>query len=225
MIQLFFKRLFLWPVRFYRVIQYCSSLYDEWDNQRKNINSIKFRGSESQIERNVSISWPCRLRIGKHSLIQKDCILHSMGGIHIGDYVGIGSRTVLVSFAHNYLRPQYLPYDNKITIRPIIIRDFVWIGFSANIMPGVEIGEGAVVAMGATVTKNVPPLAVVSGNPAEVVGYRNKKQFELCKKEKKFAGPMTQLFFGGYKEKIPGLLVKKYRQELSDLGLIAEEEN
>jgi maltose O-acetyltransferase len=146
-----------------------------------------------------------------------------MGGIHIGDYVGIGSKSILISFAHNYLRPEYLPYDNVITLKPIIIRDFVWIGFGACIMPGVEIGEGAIVAMGAVVTANVPPLSVVSGNPAKIVGSRNPQKFALCKEEKKFAGPMTKAFFGEYKERLPGFIRKKYPRELIELGLVDDE--
>ncbi len=219
---LFIKRLMNWPSRFYHVLRYASTLYDIRERQTRDKRKIRSVGEKSKIEENVSISWPSRLCIGRHCLIQSDCILHSMGGIHIGDYVGIGSKSIIVSFAHNYLRPQYLPYDNVVTIKPVVIRDAVWIGFAAHIMPGVEIGEGAIVGMGATVTKNVPPLAVVIGNPAEIVGYRNKKQFEKCKKEKKFAGPRLHDFFGEYNFVIPGYVQKKYPQELIDLGLMED---
>ena len=219
----FFKKLARWPVRYFHVIRYASSLYDIHERAEESKKTIRSCGIGTKIEDNVSISWPSRLRIGRDCLVQSDCILHSMGGIYIGDYVGIGSKSILVSFAHNYLRPKYLPYDNTITIRPIIIRDFVWIGFAAHIMPGVEIGEGAIVGMGAVVSKNVPPLAVVVGNPAEVVGYRNKKQYEKCKKEKKFAGPRLRDFFREYDFVIPGYVRKKYSQELVELGLIENE--
>ena len=220
--QPFLKRLFKWPIRCCQGVRYAARLHDKLQEQERNSAAIRYLGEGSRIEANVAISWPSRLRIGKHCLIQSNCILHSMGGIYIGDYVGVGSQSILVSFAHNYLRPEYLPYDNAITFRPIIIRDFVWIGFAAHIMPGVEIGEGAIVAMGAAVTKNVPPLAVISGNPAEIVGYRNKKQYERCKKEERFAGPMTRAFFGGYKEILPGRVRKKYATELTELGMIDE---
>lgn len=223
MIASLLKKITTWPFRCCHGIRYASTLYDVHKRAEENKNAIRLCGPGTKIEDNVSISWPSRVRIGKNCLVQSDCILHSMGGIHIGDYVGVGSKSILVSFAHNYLRPKYLPYDNIITIRPIIIRDFVWIGFAAHIMPGVEIGEGAIVGMGAVVSNNVPPLAVVVGNPAEVVGYRNKKQFEHCKKEKKFAGPMLHEFFGEYKEVIPGFVRKKYSNELQELGFFLEE--
>ena len=216
------KRLAKWPLRFYRVLKYASSLYDVHERRMKEKKEIRFCGEDTRIEQNVTISWPSRLRIGKHCLIMQECILHSMGGIHIGDYVGIGTRCMLVSFSHNYLAPEYLPYDDVITIKPIIIRNFVWIGFGALIMPGVEIGEGAVVGMGATVTKSVPPLAVVAGNPAEIIGYRNKRQFEECIRDKKFAHPLSSAYFGALKEKIPRYFLKKYEKELADLNMFTE---
>ncbi len=218
------KRLVKWPSRFYRVLKYASSLYDGHEMRRKSKEQIRFCGENTKIEENVAISWPSRLSIGRHCLIQRDCILHSMGGIHIGDYVGIGSRSVLVSFSHNYLRPEYLPYDKMITLKPIIIRNFVWIGFATNIMPGVEIGEGAIVGMGSTVTKSVPPLAIVAGNPAEIIGYRNKNQYDRCKADRKFAGPLTTAFFGGFEERLPQFFIKKYKRELIEIGLIVETE-
>lgn len=54
----------------------------------------------------------------------------------------------------------------------IIINDDVWIGYGATIMSGVHIGQGAVVAAGAVVTKDVPPYAIVGGVPAKVIRYR-----------------------------------------------------
>ncbi|WP_339136549.1 MAG: acyltransferase [Candidatus Electrothrix sp. GW3-4] len=216
----FIKRIILLPIRIIIGIRYAANLHDTHELMQQNKASIRFCGEGSRIEDNVAISWPSRLRLGKQCLVQRDCVLHSMGGIHVGNYVGIGKKSTLVSFAHNYLRPEYLPYDNVITLKPIVIRDFVWIGFAAHVMPGVEIGEGAIVSLGATVTKNVPPLAVVSGNPAEIVGYRNKKQFEMCKENKKFAGPRTSSFFGEFKEIIPKRISKKYNKELRELGIV-----
>ena len=75
----------------------------------------------------------------------------------------------------------------------IIIGDDVWIGYRATILDGVTIGQGAVVAAGAVVTKNVPPYAVVAGIPARVVRKRFDEEtirslldFDLSKIDKKF---------------------------------------
>ena len=65
---------------------------------------------------------------------------------------------------------QHVDYS-KIASAPIVIKDKAWIGFRAVILKGVTIGEGAIVAAGSVVTKDVPDYAVVAGNPAKVVKY------------------------------------------------------
>jgi maltose O-acetyltransferase len=57
--------------------------------------------------------------------------------------------------------------------RPIVIEDDVWIGARVTILGGVNIGTGAVIGAGSVVTKNVPPYAIVAGNPAKLIRYRN----------------------------------------------------
>jgi acetyltransferase-like isoleucine patch superfamily enzyme len=59
-------------------------------------------------------------------------------------------------------------------VRPVIIRDNVWIGRNCIIFPGVKIGEGSVISAGSVVRSHVPPYAVVAGNPAKVM-FRLKK--------------------------------------------------
>jgi galactoside O-acetyltransferase len=58
---------------------------------------------------------------------------------------------------------------NGVSIRPVIINDKAWIGFNAILLKGVVIGEGAVVAAGSVVTKDVEPWTMVAGNPARVI--------------------------------------------------------
>ena len=60
---------------------------------------------------------------------------------------------------------------SKVENAQIIIQDNVWIGFNSIVLKGVTIGEGAVVAAGSVVTKDVPPFAVVGGNPAKIIKY------------------------------------------------------
>lgn len=61
-----------------------------------------------------------------------------------------------------------------VSIRPVVIQDKVWIGFGASILKGVTVGEGAVIGANAVVTRDVPPYAVVAGNPSRVI--RNLKR-------------------------------------------------
>ena len=65
----------------------------------------------------------------------------------------------------------YLPFDEKVLISPVVIEENVWIASHAIILPGVTIGEGAVVGAGAVVAHDVPPWTIVAGNPAVVKGY------------------------------------------------------
>ena len=100
--------------------------------------------------------------------------------LFIGDYVCIGGEAVILMGGNNTHRMDWFssyPWRDKITELyktkgDTRIGDGVWIGMRAMIMPGVTIGEGAVIAAGAVVTKDVEPYAIVGGNPAEVIRKR-----------------------------------------------------
>lgn len=108
------------------------------------------------------------------------------GGIDIGSNVSFGPEVVIWSSNHNFEAPEMLPYDKKLVPKKTIIQDNVWICSRAIIAPGVTIGEGAVIAMGAVVTKDVPPCAVVGGNPAKVLKFRDVEKYNQLKSENKF---------------------------------------
>lgn len=127
----------------------------------------------SAIFRNVDLRSPYRISIGKHSNINKECVLDGRGGITIGDNVDIAQETNIWSEQHDYNDPSY-----KAISAPVVVEDYVWIASRVTVLPGVTIGRGAVVATGAVVTKDVPPLAIVGGVPAKVIGYRNEKALQ-----------------------------------------------
>ena len=74
-----------------------------------------------------------------------------------------------------------LPYDSIYNVKDVSIGENVWIGADVSIMPGVTIGEGAVIAACTCVTKDVPPLAIVGGNPFKVIKYRDRDQYYTLK--------------------------------------------
>lgn len=78
-----------------------------------------------------------------------------------------------------------IPYDKEFIYKSVTIGENVWIGSRVIIIPGVHIGEGAVIGAGSVVTRDVPPCAIVWGNPAKVIKYRNKEQYDNLKKEGK----------------------------------------
>ena len=112
------------------------------------------------------------ISIGAHTYIGPNAVLFAGGGIQIGDAVLISPGAVVTSQQHSYdgrgvdIREQPLRFA-----RVVIERD-VWIGANATILPGVRVGEGAVVGAGAVVSRDVPANAVVVGVPARVVRER-----------------------------------------------------
>ena len=76
-----------------------------------------------------------------------------------------------------------LPYDDIYEIKDVVIGENVWIGADVTLLPGVEIGDGAVVAACSCVTKPVPPMALVGGNPARVIKYRDEQVYARLKAE------------------------------------------
>ncbi len=108
------------------------------------------------------------------------------GRVSIGNYFHSGKDCLIIADNHNYNCGQAIPYDNKIIERDVEINDFVWFGSRVIILPGTKIGEGVVVQAGSVVHGNIPDYAVVGGNPATVIKYRDIERFKQLKAEKKF---------------------------------------
>ena len=102
----------------------------------------------------------------------------------MGDGCILAPEVMVFSRSHNFDHDaQALPFDNVVLVAPVHIGRYVWIGTRAIILPGVSIGDGAVVGAGAVVSKDVPSCAVVVGNPARVVRFRDRDQFEALANE------------------------------------------
>jgi acetyltransferase-like isoleucine patch superfamily enzyme len=107
------------------------------------------------------------IEIGAHSVVNQKCRLDGRGGITIGSNVSISSEVILLTADHDINSPQFAGRE-----KPVVIGDRVFIGTRAMILPGVTLGEGAVVAAGAVVTKDVAPYTIVGGVPAKPMGTR-----------------------------------------------------
>jgi acetyltransferase-like isoleucine patch superfamily enzyme len=105
------------------------------------------------------------ITIGKRVFINAGCKFQDQGGVTIGDDCLIGHNTVLATLNHD-LDPGR---RTDMHPAPIVMGRNVWIGSNATVLPGVTIGENAVVAAAAVVTKDVPANSVVVGSPARVV--------------------------------------------------------
>ena len=105
------------------------------------------------------------INIGEEVFINACCHFQDHGGVTIGDGCQIGHNVVFATLNHE-LEP-----EKRKTTRPatIVLGKNVWIGSNATILQGVKIGDNAVVAAGAVVTKDVPPNTVVGGVPAKFI--------------------------------------------------------
>jgi acetyltransferase-like isoleucine patch superfamily enzyme len=114
--------------------------------------------------------------IGAHCTVHPFSILYGSGGLKIGDSVRIAAHTIIVPSNHNFEDPEIPIRMQGIRTEGITIKDDVWIGAGVRILDGVTIGRGSVIGAGAVVTKSVPDYAIVTGVPARVAGWRNKRQ-------------------------------------------------
>ncbi|MDE6140274.1 MAG: sugar O-acetyltransferase [Alistipes sp.] len=105
------------------------------------------------------------LRLGKRVFFNSGCKFQDQGGITIGDDVLVGHNVTIATLNHS------MDPDRRgdMEPRPVRIGNKVWIGSNATILPGVSVGEGAIIAAGAVVTKDVAPRSVVGGVPARLI--------------------------------------------------------
>jgi acetyltransferase-like isoleucine patch superfamily enzyme len=107
-------------------------------------------------------------RMGSHSTVNQECRLDNRGGITIGENVSVSAQVCILTAEHDAHSPTFAGRD-----RGVQIDDYAFIGTRAMILPGTTIGRGAIVAAGAVVTKEVPPLSIVAGSPAREIGRRD----------------------------------------------------
>ncbi len=121
---------------------------------------------------------PKNIIISDYTVINRNSHINAGNAkVEIGKYCHFGQGLTIYAFNHNYESTVKIPYDEKMIPKNVIIKDFVWIGANVTIVPGVTIGQGVVVAAGSVITKDVPDFAVVGGNRAKVIKYRNKENF------------------------------------------------
>ena len=105
------------------------------------------------------------ITLGERIFINSGCTFQDQGGVSIGDDSLIGHNALLATLNHSMDPARRADMHPA----PIVIGRRVWLGSNVTVLPGVTIGDGAVVAAASTVTKDVPPHAVVVGSPARVV--------------------------------------------------------
>ncbi|MBQ8707327.1 MAG: hypothetical protein IJ523_04515 [Succinivibrionaceae bacterium] len=109
------------------------------------------------------IDFPAHVSIAEDTFINHTLTMMSAGGITIGKGCFIGPRVTMVTDNHDPKNPVLM------SCKEIVLEDHVWIGTNVTIVPGVRIGEHAIIAAGAVVTRDVPAWTVVAGVPAKPI--------------------------------------------------------
>ena len=155
------------------------SLFSKWVH-KKDLAKLKFLGRNTYIDQSTYIGSPKNIEICDNVHIQFGCKLFAEGGvIHIGEGTIFAHNVQIFTRNHNYnsLDLEMLPYDDRFDGKPVSIGKYVWIASNVIILPGVTIEDGAVIGAGSEVTKDVPKGAVVGGNPAKILKYRDMNVF------------------------------------------------
>ncbi len=140
-------------------------------NPPEKIRELFSKLTESEIDETFGLFPPfytdCgkNIKIGKNVFINACCRFQDQGGIEIGDGSLIGHNTTIATLNHDFNPAK----RQNLTPRPVKIGKNVWIGSDCTILPGVEIGDGAIIGAGSIVTKSIPANTIAVGNPARVI--------------------------------------------------------
>lgn len=155
--------------------------------QKKLLRRMPHVGRNVYVSPDARFSNPEVVTVGDSVWIGEEFRAMGAGAVCIGSGTIISRCVEIWTSNHRYdaadLRS--LPYDRRTDLKPVTVGENVWIGTHVLLVPGVTVGEGAVIGMGSVVTKDVPPLAVVGGNPARVLKYRDRDTYERLRAEGK----------------------------------------
>lgn len=127
---------------------------------------------DARIYAGFHIRNPENIEIADGVSIGPKVLLDGRRGLFIGRNTVIGYGAIIWTLNHDY---NDINFSGKGA--PVSIGNYVWICSNSIILPGIKIGDGAVIASGAIVTRDVPPYAVVAGIPAKIIKYREKKNY------------------------------------------------
>lgn len=127
-------------------------------------------GKGSTLHTGINFYDPRNVEVGDDTIVGEGSVLDGRGKLEIGSHVDIASEVMIYNSQHDINDENFTAVTKE-----VVIGDYVFIGPRSIILPGVHVGEGAIVAAAAVVTRDVPPFAVVAGVPAKIIGERKLK--------------------------------------------------
>lgn len=164
-------------ILYYGLLKYLPPTNNRYFNFIRPIRSsvaakcLDMAGKNINVEQNANFGNGSGIQIGNNSGIGVRCSVR--GPLFIGDNVMMGPEVMIITSNHDFSRID-IPMNQQGSFpqKKVVIGNDVWIGTRAIILPGVKIGNGAIVGAGAIVTKDIPDYAIVGGNPARIIRYR-----------------------------------------------------
>ncbi len=160
-----------------RSSQLCYKINNTMPNTEESKNLVKELfgenlGENTVINAPIFVNLANKVKIGNNVVLMNGFQCMSAGGLVIEDDTKISLNCTIATNNHDF-------YDRPvITCKPVHIKKNVWMGVNVTVLPGVTIGENAIVGACSVVTKDVPDNAVVVGNPAKVIKYLDAEKFE-----------------------------------------------
>lgn len=144
-----------------------------WRNRflRRHLGGL---GRASGVSFGVRILEPSRISVGDETYLPNQSVLDGRGGLTIGDRCLIGFESIVLTSTHRSDEIAVPIREQGMYEAPVSIGDDVWVGCRVIVMPGVTIGDHAIVGAGAVVTRDVAAHSIVGGVPARVIGDRRE---------------------------------------------------
>lgn len=142
--------------------------------QNKTTNRLKDLGID--IEKPINILNINKLKVTPPIYIGPNANLYLRAELHIGSGTIIGPNLTVHTANHQY-EGHAVPYDDIYIGKNVIIEENVWIGANVTILPGIKIGRGAIIGACSVITKDIPEFAIVAGNPAKIVKFRDIERY------------------------------------------------
>jgi putative colanic acid biosynthesis acetyltransferase WcaF len=124
-------------------------------------------GQRVRLRPTTRVTYPWNLKVGDDCWIGEFTQIYNLGEIEIGHDVVVSQNTCLCTGTHDYRKPTF-----DMIVKPIRIEPEAWVASDCFVGPGVTVGRGAIVAARSTLLKDAPPMTIMAGHPAKVLGPR-----------------------------------------------------